>query len=322
MEKKSAFSMSSLLKINELGAVIPLVLIAAVATIINPSFMSKANLLDVLKTTSYTVILGVPLTLLLASGRMDLSIGATTALGGIIAALAQTKGIPLPIALALGIAIGLLVGFLNSVLVEWLALPGFIATLAMSNIVEGTSSVITNNQPVSGISDGFKAIAQTRLGGSLTITVVYAIIVAIIGHILLKYTKYGRKVLAVGGNAEAANLSGINTKTIHMQMYMLAGAFAAVSGILYCSRFSSAQLTAGSGTSLTILSSAIIGGTSMRGGNGTVIGSVLGCLLFAVITNALIVMNVSTNWQNVVYGAILVAALLIDYVRQKSARRA
>ena len=321
MESKK-FAMSDVMKVKELGAVIPLIIITVIATLVNPSFLGSANLFDILKTTSYTVILGVPLTLLLASGRMDLSIGDTTALGGIIAALAATHGVPLPIALVLGIGVGLLVGFCNSILVEWLALPGFIATLAVSNIVSGTSSVVTNNQPVSGISQGFKAIAQTRIGGQLTITVVYAVVVAVIGHILLTRTKYGRKILAVGGNPEAANLAGIDTKKLHMQMYMLAGAFAAVSGILYCSRFSSAQLTAGAGTSLTILSSAIIGGTSMRGGSGTVIGTVLGCLLFSVITNALIVMGVSTNWQNVVYGAILVAALVIDYFRQRSARRA
>lgn len=315
-------NVKSLLSIKELGAVIPLVLISVIATIINPRFISAVNLFDILKTTSYTVIMGVPLTLLLASGRMDLSIGATTALGGIIAAMAETHGVPLPVALLLGILVGVLVGYLNSVMVEWLALPGFIATLAMSNIVDGTSAVVTNNEAISGISASFKAIAQTRLAGQVTVTVIYAAVVAIIGHIVLSRTKYGRKILAVGGNAEAANLAGIDTKKVHMQMYMLAGAFAAVSGIMYCSRFSSAQLTAGSGTSLTILSSAIIGGTSMRGGNGTIIGTVLGCLLFAVITNALVVMGVSTNWQNVVYGLILVAALLIDYVRQKSARRA
>lgn len=319
---KNKLSVNSLLSIKELGAVIPLVLISVVATIINPRFMSAVNLFDILKTTSYTVVMGVPLTLLLASGRMDLSIGATTAFGGIIAAMAQTHGVPLPIALVLGILVGILVGYLNSVMVERLALPGFIATLAMSNIVDGASAVVTNNEAISGISAGFKAIAQTRLAGQVTITVVYAAVVAVIGHIILSRTKYGRKILAVGGNAEAANLAGIDTKKVHMQMYMLAGAFAAVSGIMYCSRFSSAQLTAGSGTSLTILSSAIIGGTSMRGGNGTIIGTVLGCLLFAVITNALVVMGVSTNWQNVVYGLILVAALLIDYLRQKSARRA
>lgn len=320
MNKK--LSAKKMLSVKELGAVIPLVLISVVATIINPRFISAVNLFDILKTTSYTVVMGVPLTLLLASGRMDLSIGATTAFGGIIAAFAETHGVPLPAALLLGIAVGMLIGYLNSVMVEWLALPGFIATLAMSNIVDGASSVVTNNEAISGISAGFKAIAQTRLAGQVTITVIYAIIVAVIGHIVLSRTKYGRKILAVGGNAEAANLAGIDTKKVHMQMYMLAGAFAAVSGIMYCSRFSSAQLTAGSGTSLTILSSAIIGGTSMRGGNGTIIGTVLGCLLFAVITNALVVMGVSTNWQNVVYGLILVAALLIDYLRQKSARRA
>ena len=216
----------------------------------------------------------------------------------------------------------MLVGFLNSLMVEWLALPGFIATLAMSNIVNGTNSVITNNTAISGISAGFKAIAQTRLFGVVPIPVLYAVVVAVVGHVIMSRTKFGRKVLAVGGNAEAANLAGINVKKLHMIMFMTVGAFAAISGILYCSRFSSAQLSAGAGTSLTILSSAIIGGTSMRGGTGTVFGTVLGCLLFAVISDALVVMGVSTNWQNVVYGLILVAALIIDYLRQKSTQRA
>ena len=138
----------------------------------------------------------------------------------------------------------------------------------------------------------------------------------------MKHMKIGRKILAVGGNTEAANLAGINVKRIHTGLFILVGIFGAVSGILYCSRFSSAQLTAGAGTSLTIMSSVIIGGTAMRGGSGTIVGSVLGCMLFAVITNALVVMGISTNWQNVVYGLILVIALLIDYFRQKSARRA
>ena len=144
----------------------------------------------------------------------------------------------------------------------------------------------------------------------------------VIGYVIMKHMKIGRKILAVGGNTEAANLAGINVKRIHTGLFILVGIFGAVSGILYCSRFSSAQLTAGAGTSLTIMSSVIIGGTAMRGGSGTIVGSVLGCMLFAVITNALVVMGISTNWQNVVYGLILVIALLIDYFRQKSARRA
>lgn len=323
MENKKGFSVKSLMKVKELGAVIPLILISVIATVVNPAFLSQANLIEILRTTSYTVMLGVPLTFLLASGRMDLSIGDNTALGGIIAAMAAVNlGLPLPIAIIVAIAVGMLIGFLNSLMVEWLALPGFIATLAMSNIVNGTNSVITNNTAISGISAGFKAIAQTRLFGVVPIPVLYAVVVAVAGHVIMSRTKFGRKVLAVGGNAEAANLAGINVKKLHMIMFMTVGAFAAISGILYCSRFSSAQLSAGAGTSLTILSSAIIGGTSMRGGTGTVFGTVLGCLLFAVISDALVVMGVSTNWQNVVYGLILVAALIIDYIRQKSTQRA
>lgn len=322
--KKNRGILNEFIKVRELGAVIPLVLIVIIAMLINPAFIKSANIFDILKSTSYTMMMGVPLTLLLASGRMDLSIASTTALGGILAAIFQAKmGMPLSVAILLACAVGALIGYLNSVLVDRLKLPGFIATLAMSNIVMGVASVVTNNQAISGISDGFKKIAQTRLfGGQMTVTVIYALLIGIVGHLVLSRTKYGRKLLAVGGNAETASLAGISVVKIHTHMYVLVGIFAALSGVLYASRFSSAQMTAGSGTNLTILSSVIIGGTSMRGGSGTVLGSVLGCILFATITNSLVLMDVSTTWQNVVYGLILVAALLIDYLRQRSARRA
>lgn len=321
-DSKSGFSLKDIMNLKELGALIPLILLMIIASIINPSFLGSANLLDILRTTSYTTILAVPLTMLMSSGRMDMSIGATTALGGIVAAMVQTAGAPLIVAILAGVAVGVCVGLVNAILVDYLSLPGFIATLAVSNIVDGISSVITNNMPVVGISSGFKAIAQTRLFGQVQITVLYALVVAVVGYIAMSRMKVGRKMLAVGGNADAANLAGINVKRIHTGLFILVSVFAALSGVLYASRFSSAQLTAGSGTSLTIMSSVIIGGTQLRGGTGTVVGSVLGCLLFAVITNALVVMGISTNWQNVVYGGILVAALVIDYFRQKSARRA
>lgn len=320
--EKTKFSVKEIMKVKELGALLPLIILVIVASAVNPAFMRANNWFDILKTTSYTTILAVPLTMLMASGRMDMSIGATTALGGIIAALAETNGAPLPIAILAALLIGALVGVCNAVLVDYFGLTGFIATLAVSNVVDGISSVITNNTPVAGISSAFKAIAQTRLAGQVTITVIYAIVLAIVGYIVINRMKIGRMILAVGGNSEAANLAGINVKRIHLGLFILVGIFAAVSGVLYCSRFSSAQLTAGEGTSLTIMSSVIIGGTAMRGGSGTIVGSVLGCLLFAVITNALVVMGISTNWQDVVYGLILIIALLVDYFRQKSSRRA
>lgn len=147
-------------------------------------------------------------------------------------------------------------------------------------------------------------------------------VIGVAGQLILNRTKYGRSTLAVGGNPETANLAGIDVKRRHSELFILVGIFAAVAGCLHCSRFASAQLTAGSGTELTILASCIIGGTSLRGGTGTVTGSLLGCILFATITNALLVMGVPTTWQNVVYGAILIIALLIDIFKRTKMSKA
>ena len=179
--KHRKLSLGDMMKVKELGALLPLIILVIVASAVNPAFLNSNNLFDILKTTSYTTILAVPLTMLMASGRMDMSIAATTALGGIITAMAETNGIPLSISILLGILVGAAVGTCNAILVDYFKLPGFIATLAVSNIVEGISSVITNNNPIPGISGAFKAIAQTRLAGQITITVIYALILAVIG---------------------------------------------------------------------------------------------------------------------------------------------
>lgn len=201
-------------------------------------------------------------------------------------------------------------------------MPGFIATMATSYVVKGIASVITNNNPVSGISDGFQSLAKTKVFGSIWITILYAVVIGVVGQIILTRMKYGRTTLAVGGNPETAHLAGINVKRRHTELFILVGAFAALTGTMHCARFASAQLTAGSGTELTILASCIIGGTSLRGGTGTVVGSLLGCVLFATITNALLVMGVPTTWQNVVYGVILVIALFIDIVKRSKMSKA
>lgn len=322
MENKKNSKLRAILGIQEISVILPLAILILVAVMVNPAFLSWSNFLDILRTSSFTAMIAVPLTFLLASGRMDLSIAATTTLGGLVAAIAQTNGVPLVLALLLAVFVGGLVGLANSILVEKFGMPGFIATMATSYVVKGIASVITNNNPVSGISEGFQTLAKTRVFGSVWITIFYALIVGVIGQIILTRMKYGRTTLAVGGNPETAHLAGINVKRRHTELFILVGIFAAVAGCLHCSRFASAQLTAGSGTELTILASCIIGGTSLRGGTGTVIGSLLGCVLFATITNALLVMNVPTTWQNVVYGLILIIALFIDIFKRSRMARA
>lgn len=322
MGKEKKHILKKMLEVKEIGVILPLAILIIVAMLVNPAFLGWNNILDILRTASFTGVIAVPLTLLLASGRMDLSIAATTTLGGVVAALAETNGVPLVFSLLLAVLVGGIVGLLNGVLVEKFAMPGFIATMATSYVVKGISAVITNNNPVSGISDSFQALAKTRVFGSVWITILYVVVVGTIGQVILTRMKYGRTTLAVGGNPETANLAGIDVKRRHTELFVLVGIFAALAGCMHCARFASAQLTAGSGTELTILASCIIGGTSLRGGTGTVVGSFLGCILFATITNALLVMGVPTTWQNVVYGGILIVALFIDIIKRSRMSKA
>lgn len=322
MERNKTKNWKALLDIKEISVILPLLILIIVAMLVNPSFLSMSNILDILRTSSFTAMIAVPLTFLMASGRMDLSIAATTTLGGLVAALAQVNGVPWFLAIMLAMIVGASVGLANSLLVEKFQMPGFIATMATSYVVKGIGSVITNNNPVSGISDSFQALAKTRVFGSVWITILYAIVIGFLGQIVLTRMKYGRSTLAVGGNPETAHLAGIDVKRRHTELFVLVGVFAGLAGTLHCARFASAQLTAGSGTELTILASCIIGGTSLRGGTGTVVGSLLGCVLFATITNALLVMGVPTTWQNVVYGAILIVALFIDIFKRSRMSKA
>ena len=236
MEKEKRPILKSMLEIKEIGVILPLVFLIIITMFVNPAFLRWNNILDILRTASFTGVIAVPLTFLLASGRMDLSIAATTTLGGVVAAIAQTNGVPLFLALLLAVLVGGGVGLLNGVLVERFAMPGFIATMATSYVVKGIAAVITNNNPVSGVSNGFQVLAKTRAFNSIWITILYVLVVGIIGQVVLTRTKYGRTTLAVGGNPETANLAGINVKGRHTQLFVLVGIFAAIAGCMHCAR--------------------------------------------------------------------------------------
>lgn len=313
---------SRLLHKSEMGAILPLIVLVVVAALVNGQFLSARNLFDILRTAAYSLIVAVPLTFLMAEGQLDLSIGAITSLGGVVCVMAMVSGWPMVISIFAGLFAGVLAGFLNGIMVVKYKLPAFIATLGMQYSINGLISIITGNKQITGVSPAYKAIAQTRLFGILTIVVVYALVIGIAGHVILTKTKFGRSALAVGGNRETARLAGIDIDKMQISVFMAVGMFAALTGILMASRFASAQPSAGSGTELTIMASVIIGGTSMFGGNGTVFGTAVGCVLFAAISNALILMGVPAYWQNLIFGIVLIAAIFIDRYRQKTIQRA
>lgn len=315
--KKSAV-LHALLNKNELGTILPLCLLLIVVGCVNPNFFAMNNILDILKTSSFSFIVAVPITFLMASGGMDLSIGAATSFGGVVCAFALKAGMPIPVSIVLALGAGAVVGVINGIVIVYFDLPPFIATLGTQYAFNGIIAITTENLAISGFSSSFKMIGQNKLFGMVPLPVVYALIIGIIGHIILVKTKYGRAILAIGGNRETAYLAGINVRAKCLTVFIATSMLAALSGVLMASRFASAQPAAGTGTELTIMASVIIGGTSMFGGTGTALGSALGCILLATITNALIVMKVSTFWQNLIFGVILLAAIFIDKYRRKA----
>ena len=307
----------SLMRRREIGTIIPLVIMVAVVTIVNPAFLAIGNIIDIFRTATYSFIVAVALTFLMVTGGMDLSIGAVTSLGGIVCGFALVAGLPIPLSILCGIFSGVIVGFIKAFFVIGLDLPPFIVTLGVQYAVIGLINVLTEGMPISGFPKGFKSIGQNFIVGRIYYTILIAVAFGIIFHIVLTKTKYGRRLIASGGNAETAYLAGIHVKRIKVGAHVLVSTFAAIAGVLMASRFASAMPNVGSGTELTIMASVIIGGTSTYGGCGSIIGTSIGCLLLAVIANGLVLMRVSSYYQNLIFGLILLLSIVLDKYRQR-----
>lgn len=305
------------LSIPESAVVMVLAVMVIVVGIVEPKFFRTANLMDVLRNASYSFIIAAPLTLNMMSGGMDLTVGAVTSLGGVVCATLMLSGAPAPIAILAAILAGVLCGIIKAYVTVTVGLQAFIATLGLRYVFDGALLVYTRGDPtlVGEASVAFKALGQGDLGGMYW-SVIIALIFAIVFQIILKNTRYGRELCAVGGNEETARLAGINVHKVRYIISILLSATAAFVGVVYCSRYNSAQPTIGSGTEMTIMAAVIIGGASTGGGSGSLFGSFLGCVLIAVIKNGLVLMQISSYWQNLVFGAILVLALYIDKMRR------
>lgn len=310
---------NALFKRPEMGAILPIVVMMIIIGTVNPNFFAMRNMVDVLRATSYSFIIAAPLTCLFISGGSDLSVSAVTNLGGIVCGFAMVKlKLPIPVAVIITLLVGALCGLLKAGIVVKMALPPFIMTLGLQYVINGFVLVSTNGLPITGFADSFKALGQGKVLG-VHWTIILAVVEGIIIHVMLNRTKFGRQICAVGGNQETAKLAGINVNRTRTIVNVLVSVLAAFCGICMASRFNSAQTMVATGTEMTIMSSVIIGGTSMMGGSGTIIGSLLGCLLLAVINNGLVLMHVSSFWQNLIFGAILIISIIIDkYRRERS----
>ena len=308
------------IKKQESSIILATLLYMIVVACINPVFISSHNLFNILKAMGYTLITVTGMALVLITGGLDLSVGSTLALGGIITGMACQAGMPVFVAIILGIATGMLIGFLNGIIIVKAKIPPLIVTLGMQYIVRGAVSVITQGVPIYPLPKGLTSIDPTKVFG-IPLVVIVAIGIAIVGHIVLSNTRFGRSIYALGGNEEAARISGINCKKTKMSVYVITSSLAALAVIFMASRLGSAEAAVGTGYEMTTICGAIIGGVSTFGGVGTILGALIGAFFMEVLTNSLTLMRVSVYWQNVVVGVVLIVAVLFDQYKRDMIRR-
>lgn len=306
---------------QESGVLLAIVLFVVVITCVNSVFLTPDNLSNVLRSTGFTLLTTLGITLVLISGGLDLSVGSVYALGGTVCAKCLVMGLPVWVAIIVGLLCGLLVGMVNGLIIVKLNIPPLIVTLGMMYVARGVVYVLTQGVPVYPLPEGFKQLEQSSLLGGLPNVVILALVLAVLMNVMMKRTPLGRSVYAVGGNAEAARISGINVGRVKLFVYVLTGGLAALTGILMTARLGSAQATAGTGYEMTVIAAAIIGGTSTYAGVGTILGSVLGALFMEILSNSLTLMRISVYWQNIVIGVVLVVAVIIDTYRRVLMRR-
>lgn len=307
------------IKINkgEIARLIPLFTLIIVAFSVNNAFLSSGNIISMLKASGFLLIASLGFTLVLIAGGLDLSVGSMLALGGVIAGVSvHSYQMPILIAILLGCSVGLLLGTINAVAVYYFNVPPFIMTLGMLYIARGIVNIVTKGVPVYPLGEKFQSLEQGVILGIPHI-VVLAFLLSILIHTILRYTRIGREIYAVGGNREAADLSGISARNVYLFVYGFCGGLAALTGIMMASRLGSAQPGVGVGFELQVAVAVIIGGSSMFGGSGNVFGTVIGALFMTVLANSMTIMKVSVYWQNFIIGIILVLAVVIDQMNRK-----
>lgn len=293
-----------------------LVLLSLIFGFMSDKFFSVDNLLTVALQSAIIAIIAIGQTYVIITTGIDLSIGSNIALAGIIAAIIMTNGFSVPIAVVGGLLAGCLVGLINGLITVYGNITPFIVTLGTMSIVRGTSLVITKGIPVTDLPASFTTIGTGSVVGIPIPAIIMLVLVGIFGFVLAK-TKLGRYTYAIGSNFEAARLSGINTKRTLISIYIISGFLAACAGLILAARVVSAQPTAGTGYELDAVAASVIGGASLLGGEGMILGTFIGALVIGVLRNGLNLINVSAFWQQIVIGAVIIAAVYIDRVKRK-----
>jgi ribose/xylose/arabinose/galactoside ABC-type transport system permease subunit len=306
-----------LLKRPEMSVFIPLILIMVFTSINAPAFLSRSNIFDLLRNISYTVIIATGMTYVVLSANLDLSLGSTLTFAGMTTGFCLVHGVPIFLSIIIAMFFAGLIGFLNGMMIIKLKISPVIATLGMQYICKGIVFVVSKGTPYYPFPDSFKVFGQAKFYG-LSYSVFFAAVIIAVFHFILISTTFGRKLMALGGNREATRLAGISVNKMMVGVYTIAALLAGFVGILMASRMGSSMANAGDNKDLLIIAGVVIGGTSISGGAGNLLGTLIGVTLMEVLTNSLVMLRVSAYWQNVMIGGLMIFAVSVDFFRRNA----
>ena len=323
-QASSMFRSDTIQRLLAFGGLIILIIVFSIAS---PYFRTETNFLSIGLATAVNGILAIGVTFVIISGGIDLSIGTVSSFGAVMTAVFITNwNLPVPLGILAGIAAGALAGLVNGLIIARLKVPPFIATLGMLNVAKGMALITSGMRPVYfPTAPDFNLLATGSIIGrfipGLPIPngVLILLVAALIASFILTRTVLGRYVFALGSNEEATRLSGINVNAWKIRIYILCGAFAGLAGVVIASRVNSAQPSQGQGFELDAIAAAVIGGTSLSGGEGTIVGTIIGAFIISTLTNGLQILSVPQEWQTVVTGGIVIMAVYLDIIRRRAA---
>ncbi|MEO1663484.1 MAG: ABC transporter permease [Chloroflexota bacterium] len=296
-----------------------LVALIVIIGIINPRFLAERNLLDILHGNAYIAVAAIGMSMVIITGNIDISVGSLIALLAVVSGRMVTNGVPVPIAWLAPIVLGIAIGAGIGAMVAYLRVPSIVVTLAMLSILKGILIIWTNGERVTDLPDGFKLAQWEYLG--VAVPIWFMIILTIVALVWMRYSRLGRSFYAVGGNSEAARLSGINSRVVVLQAFMLNGLFAGVAALIYATQFQIIQATPPPFLELNIITASVIGGVSILGGTGTILGGTLAAILLNGIRSGMVFIDVDPFWLKSVQGFLILVTVLADLFRRSRQRK-
>ncbi|WP_134686165.1 ABC transporter permease subunit [Brevibacillus migulae] len=301
---------------QRMGSLVGLVVIFVALSLISSDFLTVSNMFNVLRQISINALIAFGMTFVILTGGIDLSVGSIFALSSALAAGMMASGTDPFVAIMVGLAAGAVMGAANGILIAKGKVAPFIATLATMTVFRGLTLVYTEGKPITGLPDSF-ALFGKGFFLDIPMPIIWMLIAFAILYVILKHSTFGRHVYALGSNEEATKLSGINTSRVKIFVYSISGLLAALSGIILTSRLNSAQATAGMSYELDAIAAVVLGGTSLSGGKGWIVGTLIGAMIIGVLDNGLNLLNVSSFYQQVVKGGVILIAVLLDRSKSK-----